>query len=75
MKRAQSYEGVCIAFSVLVTSLLLLGFTICADPLARLFTNDEEIAERTKSSFWSLFLYVLFSTVKGVQNGVVRALG
>ena len=54
---------------------MLSVFWICRDDLARIFTKDEEIVESTKSSLISLFLYILASTVKGVQNGVVRALG
>lgn len=64
--RAQSFELVCIVYSILVTCVMLSGFAVFADPLARLFTKSDNVAETTKASFWSLFLYILFSTVKGV---------
>lgn len=28
----------------------------------------------TRGNFWSVFIYIFWSTIKGVQNGVVRAL-
>ena len=73
--RAKFYASVSVIFSMLVTFMLLMLFTLFQDNLARIFTNNEEIISNAKASFWSLFLYIFFSTVKGVQNGVVRALG
>ena len=73
--RAKKYANISIFYSVLVTTLMLTIFWICRDALSRIFTEDDEIVESTKASLWSLFLYILASTVKGVQNGVVRALG
>lgn len=29
----------------------------------------------SRDNFWALFLYIFWSTIKGVQNGVVRSLG
>lgn len=29
----------------------------------------------TETNFWALFLYIFWSTIKGVQNGVIRSLG
>ena len=58
----------------MVTGCMLLVFTIYRDELAGVFTDDKNIIKTTEASFWSLFLYIFFSTIKGVQNGVVRAL-
>ena len=58
-----------------VTAVMLMIFWAWKDSLSRIFTEDEEIVESTKASLWSLFLYIFASTIKGVQNGVVRALG
>jgi len=60
---------------MLATSLILLCFQLCSDSLAKIFTDDPAIISSTKKCLWSLFLYIFFSTIKGVQNGVVRALG
>ena len=54
---------------------MLTAFTIYADEISRIFTNEPEVVESTKKCLWSLFLYILASTVKGVQNGIVRSLG
>jgi len=73
--RGKNYAEVCIVFSMTVTLCMLMGFTYYADQLSHIFTTDEELATSVLGVFWSLFLYIFFSTVKGVQNGVVRALG
>mmetsp|Transcript_2578 Transcript_2578/g.4318 ORF Transcript_2578/g.4318 Transcript_2578/m.4318 type:complete len:348 (-) Transcript_2578:98-1141(-) len=75
VRRGQLYANICIIFSMLVTFVMLTIFTVFADSLSRLFTDNDEIVRSTQASFWSLFLYIFFSTIKGVQNGVVRALG
>jgi len=64
--RAKSYADAAIRFSVVLTILILSIFTIYADQVASIFTTDVHIATATKDCFWSLFLYIFFSTVKGV---------
>ena len=49
-------------------------FTIFSSAIAHIFTEDEAIAQATQQCIWSLNLFIFFSTIKGVQNGVVRAL-
>jgi MATE family multidrug resistance protein len=73
--RAKKYAEVSIIYSMFVTFFMLLVFAIFATPISFFFTTDPVIAEDTRACFWSLFLYIFFSTIKGVQNGVVRALG
>lgn len=58
-----------------LTFIVICIFMGCSNTITHFFTSNDEIALATQSSFWSLFLYIFFSTVKGVQNGVVRALG
>lgn len=74
VERAKQYERVTICFSMLVTALMLTIFWIFRNALAGIFTDNQQIIDTVKTSFWSLFLYIFFSTIKGVQNGVVRAL-
>ena len=64
--RAKKYSEVAIAYSVAVTIVMLILFTLYATPISFFFTNDANIAGRTRACFWSLFLYIFFSTVKGV---------
>ena len=73
--RAKQYERVSILFSVIVTSIMLLIFWAFDYYLAALFTTDERLIQMTRTNFWALFLYIFWSTIKGVQNGVVRSLG
>ena len=54
---------------------MLTVFAIYGDFISRIFTNEPEVVASTKKCLWSLFLYILASTVKGVQNGIVRSLG
>lgn len=75
VERGKEYEQVSIFFSVFVTSIMLLVFQVFSYQLAALFTDDIDIIETTRSNFWALFLYIFWSTIKGVQNGVVRSLG
>lgn len=64
--RAQKYASVSIKYSMAVTIVMLLGFHLFRDKLSHIFTTDEDLAQSTVSVFWSLFLYIFFSTVKGV---------
>jgi len=66
VNRARNYAEVNIIFSMVVTFLLLWGFIVYAEPLSYIFTSDDDIALTTRQCFWSLFLYIFFSTVKGV---------
>ena len=75
IERAKDYARVAVYYSITVTVVMLTIFTLFAERLSKFFTDDAEIAMFTKQSFWSFFLYIFFSTIKGVQNGVVRALG
>lgn len=75
VERAKSYTKVNIFYSGFVTLILLLTFSIYRVPLSDLFTDNEEIAKVSRDCFWSLFLYIFFSSIKGVQNGIIRALG
>lgn len=73
--RAKQYAQISILYSIFVTVTMLSLFTIYADFISRIFTNDTVVIESTKACLWSLFAYILFSTIKGVQNGIVRSLG
>ena len=75
VQRAKQYAKSAILFSVVVTLATLLIMGIFSDFISRIFTDDKDIIAGTKESLWSLFLYIFFSTIKGVQNGVIRALG
>lgn len=73
--RAQNYGQVSIIFSVIITIIMLAFFQVFSETLSRIFTDDAAIVYETQQSLWSLFIYIFFSTIKGVQNGIVRALG
>lgn len=73
--RAKQYAKVSILYSIFVTVSLLSAFTVYADEISKIFTNEPSVVQSTKNCLWSLFLYILASTVKGVQNGIVRSLG
>jgi MATE family multidrug resistance protein len=75
ISRGKEYASISIKYSMFVTFTMLFIFWMGRDKLARIFTEDPEIVQNTKDSLWSLFLYIFASTIKGVQNGVVRALG
>ena len=64
--RAKSYAKVAIFYSCFITATMLFIFGMNAYSLAGLFTDDELIVEATVNCFWSLFLYIFFSTIKGV---------
>ena len=75
VQRGKDYAKVSVLCSMIATSIILLIFQLCSESLAKIFTDDPKIVSNTKKCLWSLFLYIFFSTIKGVQNGVVRALG
>lgn len=64
--RAKSYGQISILYSVFVTFIMLTIFRFFEDSLARIFTEDAKIVQATKESLLSLFLYIFFSTIKGV---------
>ena len=66
VERAKQYAQVCIIFSCVVTAIMLSTFGLNASLIAGLFTDDQEIIEATTNCFWSLFLYIFASTIKGV---------
>jgi Na+-driven multidrug efflux pump len=66
VQRAKQYEFITILYSIFFTSSMLLVFYLQEDSLSRLFSNDETIIKATKESLWSLYLYIFFSTIKGV---------
>jgi len=66
VQRAKQYEFITILYSIFFTSSMLLVFYMQEDSLSRLFSNDETIIKATKESLWSLYLYIFFSTIKGV---------
>lgn len=74
VERARNYSRVSINYSMIVTALMTLIFFIFSHPVSFALTDDPEVAKCVRDCFWSLFLYIFFSTVKGVQNGTARAL-
>ena len=74
VQRAKQYSEAAIKFSCIMMIVLLTIFTLLSKQLADIFTEDLAIEGESLASFWSLFLYIFFSSIKGVQNGVIRAL-
>ena len=66
INRAKHYSNASINYSMLLTGLLLAVFWVYDDELAFVFTDDQKIVDVTKNCMWSLFIYIFFSTVKGV---------
>jgi len=66
VNRAKKYAEVSIIYSMAVTLMLTLFVFSFAEPISFIFTTDEDIAASTRGCFWSLFMYIFFSTIKGV---------
>lgn len=66
VQRAKQFSEASIVFSCMFMILLLTLFTVYAVQIASIFTDDLTIQEETRNSFWSLFLYIFFSSIKGV---------
>jgi Na+-driven multidrug efflux pump len=66
VQRGKEYERISIVYSMIVTSVILFFFWIFSYQIAGLFTDDLALIKDTRSNFWALFLYIFWSTIKGV---------
>jgi Na+-driven multidrug efflux pump len=74
IQRAKNYSEVAITFSMMLTAILIFIFMCTSKHLSMVFTDDHLVAHDVDHCFWSLFLYVFIFSIKGVQNGTIRAL-
>lgn len=66
VERARNYADVSINYSMFLTFIIICIFMAGSHTITHFFTSDDTLAEATEKTFWSLFLYIFFSTVKGV---------
>lgn len=75
VKRAKQYECANLLYGLITTSIILFILYIFSHPLVALFTTDINLIKMTEANLWALYIFIFWSTLKGVQNGVIRALG
>ena len=65
----------CIAFGLVVMTIVVIFMNVYEDWVASLFTDDPDDIYYIKEVLTILGLYLIVDTVHGVQSGNVRGLG